>query len=137
MSARVLKVFSGDCCECDVGIAIGHKDHYEKELHTGDIILVWHGNWIGTDLEQWSCDAELTAVISNQYQSYSDGSVTYNQNHEPFVMGIKSCGFSNPEWRIQVVKKYSDVIEGEHWTAYGFNYRHSDAADAAKANANG
>ena len=133
-----LRVFSGKCCMCDVGIPVGATSTYGYpiEIHTGDIVIVWHGDYIGTDLETWSTCATLTAVVSDDYQSFSDGTIKLLDTEEPaFPMGIKGCGFLHPEWRVQVVKKYSDVIPGEHWPQYGFSYAYSEAADQAIAQA--
>lgn len=129
-----LRVFSGNCCLCDVGIPVNAKSTWGDpvEVHTGDIIIVWHGDYIGTDIETWYPTGGLSVVVSNDYQSFSDGSVELIEGtHEPYPMGIKGCGFDHPEWRIQVVKKHSDVISVEHWPDFGFSYKHSDAADNA------
>lgn len=131
---KLLKVWSGKCCLCDVGISTNAKSTWGNslELHTGDIVILWHGQYINSDLEQWLPTDGLTVVVANQYKSYSDGSIVVQDAQPiPFPMGIKDCGFNHPEWRVQVVKKYSDVIAGEHWPAYGFSFNHSDIADSA------
>jgi hypothetical protein len=133
MNNKTLKVFSGKCCKCDIGIPVNHADFYGKELHTGDIVLISSGEYLGTDLEQWTPTKGLTCVIATQFQSFSDGSVHLSTDDPtPFVMGIKGCGFDDPKWRIQIVKKFSDAIPGEHWPEYGFSFNYSEAADAAK-----
>jgi hypothetical protein len=119
----VLKVFSGKCCLCDVGVDTGATDASGQHIHTGDIVMVYHGDYVGTDLESWNPCGGLTAVVSDQYQSYADGKIEETGNNNPFVMGIRDCGFNDPKWQIRIVKKYFDVIDGEHWKAYGFNYR--------------
>lgn len=129
-----LKVFSGKCCLCDVGIPTMAKTTYGDpvELHTGDIVILWNGRYLGTDNEFWNASDSLTAIVANQYQSYSDGTIILkDKNPLPFAMGIKDCGFNDPEWRIQLVKKYTEVIPGEHWKAYGFSYDFSQLADDA------
>lgn len=133
-----LRVFSGKCCLCDVGIPVGATSTYgdQIEIHTGDIVIVWHGDYLGTGLETWMPVGSLTAVVSSDYQSFSDGTIQLlDTAEEAFAMGIKNCGFLHPEWRVQVVKKYSDVIPGEHWPQYGFSYAFSDAADNAISHA--
>jgi len=118
-----MKVKSGKCVLCDVGVYTGHKNKRGEELHTGDIILLWHGNYIGTEDESWYPESGLTAVVSDQYQTYSDGSVVEKEGDpEFFVMGVKGCGFDSQEWDFQIVKKYSDVISGENWPQFGFSY---------------
>ena len=132
MESGALKVHSGKCCLCDVGVAIGHQDYNGIELHTGDIVTTWHGTWIDTDCEFWDGGDQLTVVVIDQYQTYSDGAVVLREGpHVPFVMGIRDCGFSHPEWRVRLVKKFSDVVDGEHWPAYGFSYRSNAAAEQA------
>lgn len=131
-----LKVFSGKCCLCDVGIPAKANSTFgdEIEIHTGDIVIIWHGTYIGTDIEEWLPSDGLTAIVADQYQSYSNGDITVQKaSPEPYPMGIKDCGFSDPEWRIQVVKKFSDVIEGERWPAYGFHFAKSETAESAMA----
>lgn len=128
-----IKVHSGGVCLCDIGIAVGHKDIYGKDLHTGDIVILYSVKRPGTDIEEWTVCGGLTVVVAGQYTSYIGGHIELSDdNPTPFVMGIKDCGFIDPEWRIMIVKKYSDVIDGEHWEYYGFCYRHNDAAEKAK-----
>ena len=92
-----------------VGTATGFEDQSGKEIHVGDIAIVWRGDYIGTDLEIWTpCDG-LTAIVGTE--------------GDFFVMGIKDCGFDSKEWRIQIVKKHWDVVDNEQWPAYGFNYQ--------------
>lgn len=118
-----MRIKSGNCVLCDVGVFTGHTNRMGQELHTGDIILLWNGRYVGTDMEEWYPETGLTAIVSDQYQSYSDGSVI-EKDGEPqfFVMGVKDCGFDSPEWDFQIVKKYYDAIVGEHWETFGFNY---------------
>lgn len=135
-----LRVFSGKCCLCDVGIPVGATSTWGEpvEIHTGDIVVLWHGRWVGTDVEEWTQSGGLTAVVSNDYQTYSDGVIELiHDGGKPFAMGIKDCGFDDSEWRVEVVKKYSDVIPGEHWPQFGFSYAYSEAADTAIAKSRG
>ncbi|WP_230532112.1 hypothetical protein [Microvirga roseola] len=132
METDKLKVHSGKCCLCDVGIALGYQDDTGNELHTGDIVVIWHGSYIGTEAEFWDGGDSLTVVVMNQYQSYSDGTVKIQDGpHVPFVMGIRGCGFNDPEWRVRIVKKFPNVVAGEHWPAYGFSYAKNANADSA------
>jgi hypothetical protein len=115
MSAA-LHVFSGKVDMGVVGESTEFKCHDGHALHIGDIVQVWYGNWIDSDLEEWTCAAPLSVVVKD-----SDG---------PFVMGIKDCGFAHPEWRIRIVKSHRDIVDGEHWPAWGFNYATSTGSDA-------
>lgn len=95
-----------------------------RELFTGDIVQLWHGNYLGTDLEEWVPFDGLTAIVANQYQSYSDGSIVLvDENAQPFTMGIYGCGISNDEWHVALVKSHADIIVGERLKAFGLNYR--------------
>lgn len=129
-----LRVFSGMCCLCDVGIPVNARGTWGDavEIHTGDIVIVWHGQHIGTDVEEWTPVGGLSVVVAKHYQSYMGGRIELIEDPEPpYVMGIKDCGFDHPSWRVQVVKKFSNVISGEHWPDYGFSYAYSDLADYA------
>lgn len=122
----MMKVYSGKCCLCDTGHPVKATSTYgeEVELHTGDIVILWHGSNIDNELEQWTPSNGLTCVLTDQYQSFTNGEVYENPRpHQPFVMGIKDCGFDSKEWRIQLVKKHSDVIDGEKWPEFGFSYK--------------
>ena len=135
-TAGALRIFSGKCCLCDVGIPVNAFSTWGDpvEIHTGDIVIVWHGDYIGTDIESWTPTDGMTAVVASHYQSFSDDVIELRREAcEPFAMGIKDCGFNHPEWRVQVVKKFSDVVPGEHWPVYGFSYDYSEAADVAIA----
>lgn len=128
---KTLKIFSGICCLCDIGEPTGRFDSFGREIHTGDVVLLNHILYRDTDCETLDCRG-LTAVVRQQYQSFSDGSVKLVDDKNYFVMGIKSCGFDDPDWQFYIVKKYSNVIEGEHWKDYGFNYQYSEKADESK-----
>jgi hypothetical protein len=97
------------------------KDIRGKELFTGDIVL--------TFTESYSVDY-LTAVVSDQFASYSDGTHIEHKSHSPFVMGIKNVNLDEGEWMILKVKDWSDCIDGEHWKEYGFNYKCEDAPNS-------
>lgn len=120
-----MQVWSGKCCLCDVGIPSGLKDFAtEEELHTGDIVLLYCVYWPNTDIEFWKCTG-MTVIVSDQYTTYTDGRIEENPLPvQPYCMGVKSINFPNEEWKIQLIKKHSDVVDGEHWPAYGFNYKH-------------
>lgn len=119
-----MKVFSGNCCMCDVGMETGELDMHGSELFTGDIVQLWHGGYIGTDLEEWYPSSGLTVITANQYQSYTDGScVTIDENPIPFTMGIAKCGVQNEEWKVSLVKSHKDIIVGERFPSFGISYK--------------
>lgn len=118
-----MKVFSGSCYLCDSGIPTGEVDMHGRELFTGDIVQLWHGNWIGQDLEEWMPSDGLTAIVADQYQSYSDGSFEIiSEKPRPFTMGIKDVGVQGGAWKVSLVKSHKDIVHGERFPAFGFNF---------------
>jgi len=109
-------VYSGNCRLCDVGSSTPIFDCKGQRLFTGDIVIIFTENWTPD---------HLTVIVSDQYQSYSDGThVVKDGDLSYFAMGIKSVDFTETgEWNVLRVKEQSDVIPGEHWQAYGFSYR--------------
>ena len=123
-----LQVFSGQCCFCDIGRKTGETDMHGKELFTGDIVQLWHGNFIGTDLEEWMPSDGLTAVVAKQYQTYCNWKgeayhLLEDGNAEPFTMGIRDAGVQGGDWRVSLVKSHRDLIEGERFPAFGFSFK--------------
>ena len=114
-------IYSGNCRLCDTGTKVGLKDWCGEELHTGDIVVLYHN------------DAQaggLTVVVSDQYTTFSDyrESATYkhveNLSPSPFIMGIKDAQLDEEgAWKCIKVKGFESVIDGEHWPDYGFNYK--------------
>ena len=95
-----------------------------NELFTGDIVQLWHGNYVDTDLEEWLPSSGLTAIVAKQYQSYSDGSVDIlDDGAKPFTMGIANVGVQGGEWKLSLVKSHKDLVEGERFPSFGFNFR--------------
>lgn len=119
-----MKIFSGSCCLCDIGIPTGEVDMHGENLYTGDIVQLWHGNYIGTDLEEWLPSSGLTAIVANQYQSYTDGSIkVVSEKPVFFTMGIATEGIQGGEWKVVLVKSHKDIVEGERFPSYGFNFK--------------
>lgn len=100
-----MRIYSGDVDCGEIGVEV------RPGLHTGDIILLRHGSHIGTDNETWDWTDSLSAVVTDL------------ETGEHYPMGIRSCGFDHREWDVVIVKKWNHVVTGEHWPAYGFNYR--------------
>lgn len=121
-----LSVFSGKCLMAVCGEPTGICDTAGTLLFTGDIVIVFSEDYVPDG---------LTAVVSDQWQSYSDGNIKkLNDSPTYFVMGIKSVPLNEDgEWRVLRVKSFSDCIEGEHWPAYGFNYSQTPEQAIAKA----
>ena len=127
----MLNVYSGECRFCEVGIPVNETDMSGKEIHTGDIVQLYQGSYVGTHLEEWMPTSGLTVVVIRAYQSFSDGTHQLHVGpHKPFTMGIASVGVQGQgdasEWKVSIVKKYYDVVDGEHWKEFGFNYREEE-----------
>ena len=119
-----MRIYSGSCCMCDIGRPTGQMDMHDNELFSGDIVQLWHGNYVGTDLEEWLPSSGLTAIVGNQYQSFLNGTVELlNAHPDLFTMGIADCGVQNEEWKVSLVKSHTDIIEGERFASFGLNYK--------------
>ena len=119
-----MRIFSGRCCKGDVGEPTGQVDMHDNPLFVGDIVQLWHGEYIGTDMEQWYPTSGLTAIVNDRYVSHSDGShVLENKDCMPYTMGIKSVGVHGDEWKVSLVKSHKDIIPGERIVDYGLNWQ--------------
>lgn len=134
MSESGLAVFSGRCCKGVIGTPVEFKDMNGVALHVGDIVQTFTVKSCEDDDGEWleMMGASLTAVVDDEWISYSDGTHIKNPSpRSPYVMGISSVPMHEPgKWRVRLVKSHRSVIEGEHWPEYGFSYR---AAPDAKA----
>lgn len=113
---KIMRIYSGKCLLCDVGHQTGIVDCYGKNLRTGDIVVLFTKNDVHS----------LTVLVADQYQSYSDGSHVEKENtFEFYVMGIRSVNLNDEssDWSIKLIKKYEDVVNGEHWSDWGFCFR--------------
>lgn len=129
MDNKVMQIYSGSSCQCDIGIPTGQEDWHGNELYSGDIVQLWHGGYIGTDLEEWLPSSGLTAIVGKQYQGYSDGTIKLiNKHPDLFTMGIADSGIQGGEWKVTLVKSHRDIIPGERFPSYGFNYKLSTEA---------
>ena len=121
-----LAVFSGECLQGVCGIATGFFDMHDKPLFTGDIVQVYSvESWVTEHGDLLSYMPEgLTAVVSDEWTSYMDGSFVRKSGcAEFFVMGIRDVDLEEPgTWRVRKLKDFSDVVLGEHWKDYGFSY---------------
>ena len=108
--------------EC--GLPTNGKDWDGKDLFVGDIVYLFHNEpyKVGDEKFDNYIPHGLTAIVSCTFESYQDGTVKLTGDDEPFVMGIKSSGLGGKEWVVKKVKGWENVIEGEKWTEYGFNY---------------
>lgn len=120
-------MFSGDCIKGICGEAVGFCDMAGEPLHVGDIVQTFVVKERKGDGCEWldMMGDKLTVVVSDEWSTYSDGRHLRNKDGRGyFVMGIASVPMDDPgHWRVRLVKSHRDVIEGERWPAYGFNYR--------------
>ncbi len=108
-------IYSGKCRMGTVGEETKFTDVYGEKLFVGDIVIV---------LNNESPVVGLTAVVSDEFTSYSDGTHKVNEKpHDQFIMGIKSVQIDNDEWKALKVKDHMDVVNGENWPQFGFNYK--------------
>jgi hypothetical protein len=119
-----MKIYSGSCCLCDVGLPTNQQDVQGNDLFSGDIVMLWHGSHIGTDIEEWLSSDRLTAIVGNQYKSFSDGTIKLlTKKPRLFTMGISSCGIQNDEWKVSLIKSHLDIIPGEKYKNFELNYK--------------
>jgi hypothetical protein len=114
-------ILSGNSVKGRCGRETNLKDRNGKPLFIGDIVVLFHRDNLGLNQFQG-----LTAVVDDEYTSYSDGSIVVtDQNPRAFVMGIKDCDImsENCEWSVERVKSYKRVVDKENWYEYGFNYK--------------
>jgi len=114
-------VLSGKCRIGDVGEKTPLVDCHGKPLFVGDIVATFT-----KEHELGVCYfSGLTAVVSDKWTSYSDGTHKQKQGDiDYFVMGIKGVDFMQEDslWQVQKVKSFEDVVSGENWKEFGFNY---------------
>lgn len=122
-------VYSGGFRQGLCGTPTGFKDMYDKPLFVGDIVVNFTiSNGVFESL------GGMTVVVSDKYTSYTDGTHTEKDGQEEFyVMGIKTAwpetddaeetDWRKKRWAVLKVKDHADVVDGEHWRGFGFNYK--------------
>lgn len=118
-------IYSGNVRQGDCGMPTGKKDINCKPLFVGDIVVTWSVVKDEKYGEMLSMFGSLSVVVCDKYTSFSNGEHRITSKEpEPFVMGIKTVDFEEEEnmWRVFKVKDHSQVIEGEHWTPFGFRF---------------
>ena len=112
-------VYSGKCRLCECGLKTDLKSIEDEPLRTGDIVISYTMNELGV----FEYLGGLTIVVCNQWQTYSDNThKIIDANAKAFIMGIKKVTLGE-RWHVSRVKKFKDVIDGESWTEFGFNYK--------------
>ena len=114
-----LFIYSGECKLGTVGEPTDLIDLSNTPLFVGDIVIVSVINASGICYNNG-----LSVVISAEENNKLISEEDHSQGH--FVMGIASIDFMGKdasEWAVKKVKNHADVIDGEHWKDYGFNYK--------------
>jgi hypothetical protein len=110
---RKMYIYSGNCRIGTVGQKTQLKDTNNDVLCVGDIVFIVY--------DDNAFSNSLTVVCSDEFTSYSDGShIAKKCSIEHFIMGIAS---DTSGWQIVKVKDHKDVIDGEKWENFGFNYK--------------
>jgi len=113
-------IYSGDCRKGKCGSPTNMKDIGGNSLFVGDIVLLLHAG------EYYNGFEGLTAVVDDSYISYSDGSHIENPDGQrSYIMGIgdEDITNKNSNWSVKRVKSYKNVVNGENWSEFGFNYK--------------
>lgn len=120
-----MKVYSGNCFLGKCGDPLGVNDECGKPLFVGDIVLTYTDDGHGP--------TGLTVALFDDYSTDTTGKYWIEEECGPWVMGIKNVKFWDYEpefeetdsnrWMVKKVKDWSDVIDGEKWSDFGFNYK--------------
>jgi hypothetical protein len=127
-----LGIFSGECLIGICGDKTELFDYQQKELYIGDIVLV---SYVERNLGTHS--SYLSVIVNDKYTTFTNDVIEENKIFQNFVMGIAKVtekdlsreddeGELTEGWLIEKLKDHSDVIDGEHWKNYGFNYKKLD-----------
>lgn len=123
-----MKVYFGECLHGICGVKTHLVESQTlKPLYVGDIVIIQYveNGFVTHGIEH------MTAVVNGKYTTYSDGTITEAIEDDFFIMGnAKSKNFIldtfddiTEGWMVTRIKSFEDVIDGEHWKAYGFNYK--------------
>lgn len=125
-----LFLFSGACLMAELGNATGVTDEAGNELHTGDLVMLFRGHYIGQDYEGWYPQG-LTMIVEDKYETYLGNEYTHcidkSKSGKPFTMGIADHGVQSDEWKVQLVTSHKDMFHGFSIIPYGFNVKSMDA----------
>ena len=109
-----MRVYLGNCEHGECGIETTLIDCCEEELAVGDIVSTATKDKFGI-----MSFYGLSVVVDDRPDLYG---ATMKNN--PFIMGLAEVDVNNDEgWNIKKVKSWEDVVDGEHWKDFGFNYK--------------
>lgn len=118
-------ILSGECIIGVLGQKTNLIDILGNNLFVGDIVIFYDNDYSSQG---------ISVVVNHKYKNSTDGINNYVEVEDEddfFIMGLKSIDFTNNEkydddntwkWAIKRVKSYKEVIHGEHWKDFGFNY---------------
>lgn len=95
-------------------------DLNNEPLCVGDIVIVTHIDSMGV------CSNHGPAVVVNdRWTTYGGGDNVENKVFDTYIMGWKGIDFNKDpaEYLAQKIKSFADVVDGEHWPAFGINYK--------------
>lgn len=117
---KVNFILSGTVRKGNVGEPTTLKDMNDTKLFVGDIVAIMPVDEFGVKYF-----AGLTVVVSDRWTSYSDGThIAKTECVKHYIMGLIDVDVMSETsgWYVKLVKSHKDVIAGEHWSDYGFNY---------------
>ncbi len=114
-----MNVYSGECEHGLCGTKTDLVDNKGDALRVGDIVML---SYQASELSSWHHG--LSVVVEGRPNLTGNAPIP-----DAFVMGICSVNINtNTRWVVTRVKKWEEVLDGENWSAYGFNYRISNPA---------
>lgn len=136
----MLGIFSGNYLLGICGTETELYDYKNEKLFIGDIVLVQYNEY-----NLGSHSAYMSVIVGDKYETYTDSTIIEKDMSNDFVMGIKESSVTKKDlaheneegelmsgWVIEKIKSYEDVIDGEHWKDFGFNYKNIDIGKIKK-----
>lgn len=119
---KAIHILSGKHRMGTIGQKTDMVDGFNKPLYVGDIVISVHTDY------GYKNPQSLTVIVSDEWTSYSDGThESKKRNVSYFAMGIKDSdiiSYDSEEdgWTLVKVKSYKDVVSGEKWKDFEFNF---------------
>jgi len=131
MDNKQMYVYCGECRQGTVGMQTDLVDVNGDPLYVGDMIVpcsIVNGDLASTLI--------LTAVVSDEFHTFvTTGGKEHRRKKGKikfYIMGLEHASFNEKDkngWRILRFKKHHEVVDGEKWRQFGFNYKLEEAAD--------
>lgn len=120
-------VCSGNSRFCVCGLKTNLVDLTGQNLRTGDIVVSYCEDTV-------PFITGLSVVVCKQWNNFTDGTHSLKEGYKQadfFVMGIKDSALNVPGgWWVKRVKKFEDIVIGEHWENFEFNCVQSNKDDS-------